>query len=168
MDNIQFYGSLKNNLNFTAEIIKQMLEQNFLTTQIRVQEGQKIEEQVFDWSNKTILIAEDEEVNFIYLKTALSKTNVNILRAHNGEEAVEMAKVNPLIELILMDIKMPKMNGLEATKAIKSFRGDIVIIAQTAFAMDEDRKNCETVGVDDFLSKPVRYKLLFDTLNKHL
>ena len=144
-----------------------MLERTFITTQPKVQEGQKIEEQVIDWSNRTILIAEDEEVNYIYLKTALSKTNVNILRAHDGEEAVEMTRVNPLIELILMDIKMPKMNGLEATKAIKSFRSDIVIVAQTAFAMDEDRKNCKAVGVDDFLSKPVRYKLLFEALSKH-
>jgi two-component system cell cycle response regulator DivK len=145
-----------------------MFERTFYTTQTKVQEGQKIEEQSFDWSDKTILIAEDEEVNFIYLKTALSKTNINIIRAYNGYDAVEIAKVNPLIELILMDIKMPKMNGLEATKAIKSFRSDIIIVAQTAFAMDEDRKNCETVGVDDFLSKPVRYKLLFETLSRHL
>jgi two-component system, cell cycle response regulator DivK len=145
-----------------------MLESNFFTTKTKVQEGQKIEEQSFDWSNKTIIIAEDEEVNYIYLKTALSKTNINILRAYNGQDAVEMSKVNPLVELILMDIKMPKMNGLEATKAIKSFRSDIKIVAQTAFAMDEDRKNCEAVGVDDFLSKPVRYKLLFETLSRHL
>jgi two-component system cell cycle response regulator DivK len=145
-----------------------MLESNFFTTKTKVQEGQKIEEHSFDWSNKTIIIAEDEEVNFIYLKTALSKTNINILRAYNGQDAVEMSKVNPLVELILMDIKMPKMNGLEATKAIKSFRSDIKIVAQTAFAMDEDRKNCEAVGVDDFLSKPVRYKLLFETLSRHL
>lgn len=146
-----------------------MQEITFTTTPKEVQVGQKkIEEQVIDWSNKTILIAEDEEVNYIYLTTALSKTNVNILRAFNGQEAVEIAKVNPLVELILMDIKMPKMNGLEATKAIKSFRSDVVIVAQTAFAMEEDRKNCQAVGVDDFLSKPVRYKLLFETLSKHL
>lgn len=144
-----------------------MFERTFFTTPTNVQEGQKIEEQSFDWSNRTIVIAEDEEVNFIYLKTALSKTNINIIRAYNGHDAVELAKVNPLVELILMDIKMPKMNGLEATKAIKSFRSDIIIVAQTAFAMDEDRKNCEAVGVDDFLSKPVRYKLLFETLNRH-
>jgi CheY-like chemotaxis protein len=144
-----------------------MPENNFFISERKVQEGSKIEDQTIDWSNRTIIVAEDEEVNFIYLKTALSKTNITILRAHNGEEAVEIARVNPLVELILMDIKMPKMNGLEATRAIKSFRKDIVIVAQTAFAMEEDRKNCQTVGVDDFLSKPVRYKLLFETLSKH-
>ena len=136
-------------------------------TTSQVRENQEHEENILDWSNKTILIAEDEDVNYIYLKTALSKTNANILRANNGEEAVEMVKVNPSINLILMDIKMPRMNGLEATKAIKSFRSDIIVVAQTAFAMEEDRQNCFSVGVNDFLSKPVRYKLLFDTLSKH-
>jgi two-component system, cell cycle response regulator DivK len=138
------------------------------TTTSQVRENQEHEENELDWSDKTILIAEDEDVNYIYLKTALSKTNATIIRANNGEEAVEMTKINPAINLILMDIKMPKMNGIEATKAIKSFRSEVIIIAQTAFAMDEDRQNCYSVGVNDFLSKPVRYKLLFDILAKHL
>ncbi len=127
-----------------------------------------MEEPGVDWSDKTIMIAEDEEVNFVYLQTALSTTNINIVRAKNGIEAVQLAKQNPLIQLILMDIKMPKMSGLEATRSIKQLRADIVIIAQTAFAMEEDRKNCSSVGVDDFLSKPVRFNLLFKTLEKHL
>ncbi len=120
-----------------------------------------------DWSDRTILIAEDEEVNFVYLQNALTVTKAKVLRAKNGEEAVKMTRINPEIDVILMDIKMPVMNGIEATRAIKSFRGDVTIIAQTAFAMDEDRRNCYAVGVDDFLSKPVRYKLLLDTIQKH-
>ncbi|MBN1118547.1 MAG: response regulator [Bacteroidales bacterium] len=121
-----------------------------------------------DWSDKKILIAEDEEVNFVYLQTALASTKINIVRAKNGEEAVEKAKIDPNIQLILMDIKMPKMNGLEATRAIKQFRNDVIIIAQTAFALEEDKRNCFSVGVDDFLSKPVRYKLLLEMLEKYL
>ncbi len=121
-----------------------------------------------DWSRKTILIAEDEEVNFIYLKTALSLTKINILRAKNGEEAVQLALDNGNIDLILMDIKMPVMNGLEATRAIKNQRSELIVIAQTAFALEEDKSNCFAVGVDDFMEKPVRYKLLFDTLEKYL
>jgi CheY-like chemotaxis protein len=122
----------------------------------------------FDWSNCTILIAEDEDTNFVYLETALIQTNVTIIRASNGKEAVELTKLNPSIDLILMDIKMPEMNGLEATRSIKSFRKDIPIIAQTAFAMDEDRRNCNAVGCDDFLAKPIRYKVLLDTLANYL
>ncbi len=122
----------------------------------------------YNWSQYTILIAEDEETNFIYLETALQKTNVTILRAKNGKEAVEITKINPQVDVILMDIKMPEMNGLEATRSIKSFRKDIPIIAQTAFAMEEDRRNCSAVGCDDFMPKPIRYKILLETLAKYL
>ncbi|MBN1598051.1 MAG: response regulator [Bacteroidales bacterium] len=122
----------------------------------------------YNWSDYTILIAEDENTNFVYLETALLKTNAKILHAKNGKEAVELTKVNPQIDLILMDIKMPVMNGLEATRSIKSFRKDIIIIAQTAFAMEEDRRNCIAVGCDDFLPKPIRYTFLIETLAKYL
>jgi CheY-like chemotaxis protein len=145
-----------------------MTNQTIASFVSNTEETNNMEEPTVDWSNKTIMIAEDEEVNFVYLQTALSMTNINIVRARNGLEAVEIAKVNPLIQLILMDIKMPKMNGLEATRSIKQFRSDVIIIAQTAFAMEEDKKNCFAVGVDDFLSKPVRFRLLFETLEKHL
>jgi two-component system cell cycle response regulator DivK len=121
-----------------------------------------------DWSNYTVLIAEDEETNFVYLHTALLKTKINVIRAKNGREAVDMSRINPSIDIILMDIKMPEMNGLEATKSIKSFRKDIPIIAQTAFAMDEDKRNCTSVGCDDFLSKPIRYKVLIEAMGKFL
>jgi len=122
----------------------------------------------YDWSQYTILIAEDEETNYIYLETALQRTNVGILRAKNGREAVEITRVNPQLNLILMDIKMPEMNGLEATRSIKSFRKEIIIIAQTAFAMEEDRRNCIAVGCNDFLPKPIRYKVLLETIAKYL
>ncbi len=122
----------------------------------------------YDWSQYTLLIAEDEETNFIYLETALVRTNIQIIRANNGKEAVEAAKLNPGIDLILMDVKMPEMNGLEATRSIKSFRKDIPVIAQTAFAMDEDKRNCTAVGCDDFLAKPIRYTVLLNTLAKYL
>ena len=125
------------------------------------------QEMEYDWSEYTLMVAEDEETNFIYLETALQRTKINIVRARNGKEAVEKARVSPNLDLILMDIKMPEMNGLEATRSIKSFRKDIIIIAQTAFAMDEDRRNCSAVGCDDFLAKPIRYKVLLDTLAKY-
>jgi CheY-like chemotaxis protein len=125
------------------------------------------EEPEYDWSEYTVMIAEDEETNFVYLETALQKTNINVIRAKNGREAVDLVRVTPQLNLILMDIKMPEMNGLEATRSIKSFRKDIIIIAQTAFAMDEDRRNCSAVGCDDFLPKPIRYKVLLETLAKY-
>jgi CheY-like chemotaxis protein len=147
-----------------TEANKHRMTKNQNQTAVRVNQS----EDDYDWSQYTILIAEDEETNFIYLETALVKTNVTIIRAKDGREAVESAKVNPSIDLILMDIKMPEMNGLEATRSIKSFRKDIPIIAQTAFAMDEDKRNCTAVGCDDFLAKPIRYTVLLDTLAKYL
>jgi two-component system, cell cycle response regulator DivK len=121
-----------------------------------------------NWSDYTVLIAEDEDTNYVYLQTALAKTKINVVRAKNGKEAVELVRTNPYIDAILMDIKMPEMNGLEATRSIKSFRKDIPVIAQTAFAMDEDRRNCEAIGCDDFLAKPIRYKVLIEALAKYL
>jgi two-component system, cell cycle response regulator DivK len=121
-----------------------------------------------NWSDYTVLVAEDEDTNFVYLQTALAKTNINVIRAKNGKEAVDTVRTNPYIDIILMDIKMPEMNGLEATRSIKSFRKDIPIIAQTAFAMDEDKRNCEAIGCDDFLAKPIRYKILIEALSKFL
>jgi two-component system cell cycle response regulator DivK len=147
-----------------TEVNKQIMSKNQHQTAVRVNQN----EEDFDWSQYTILIAEDEETNFVYLETALIRTKANIVRARNGKEAVEQVKVNPTIDIILMDIKMPEMNGLEATRSIKSFRKDVTIIAQTAFAMDEDKRNCTAVGCDDFLAKPIRYKVLLDTLAKYL
>lgn len=121
-----------------------------------------------DWSDHTFIIAEDEETNFIYIKAALARTKAKVLRAANGLEAIELTKLNPQVKVILMDIKMPVMNGIEATRAIKSFRKDVIIIAQTAFAMEEDKRNCLAVGCDDFLPKPVRYRVLLSAIAKYL
>mgnify|MGYP003565759481 CR=1 FL=1 len=129
---------------------------------------ENLTEEELDWSQYTVLIAEDEETNYVYLETALLKTNVTIIRAKDGKEAVDAVKLNPGIDLILMDIKMPQMNGIEDTRSIKSFRKDITVIAQTAFAMDEDKRNCAAVGCDDLLAKPIRYKVLLGTLSKYL
>ena len=121
-----------------------------------------------DWSKYTILIAEDENHNFLYLESLLELTKVNIIRAVNGKQCVEIVRKNKDIDIILMDVQMPVMNGIEATRTIKSFRKDITIIAQTAFALKENKENCEAVGTDDFLTKPVRSRILIDTILKHL
>ena len=88
-----------------------------------------------------VLIAEDGEVNFLFLKMVLTKLpdyNFIIHRAQNGQEAVEICKANDTIDLVLMDIKMPVMDGYEATSQIKKLRPDLPIIAQTAYSTDED------------------------------
>jgi CheY-like chemotaxis protein len=121
----------------------------------------------FKWSNKTILIAEDEDSNYRFLEMVLNKTKANILWAKDGEEAVQIAKdSNP--DLILMDIKMPVMDGLEATRLIKETHPEIPIIAQTAFAMENDERMSLEAGCNAYLSKPIKPAKLLDVLSTFL
>jgi PAS domain S-box-containing protein len=121
-----------------------------------------------DWSGKTILIAEDEEVNHIYLSEVLLGTNVNVLSAKNGLEAVDIARKDRDIDIILMDIKMPELNGYEATKIIKQIRPTLPIIAQTAYAMAGDREIALSEGCDDYISKPVKKDKLLSIIQKYI
>lgn len=102
----------------------------------------------------TILIAEDELLNVLYIKRILSNSGYNILYAQNGAEAVRMVKEHPSINLVLMDIKMPVMDGLEATRQIRLFDQQLPIIAVTAYAANDDRHDCIAAGCTDYLSKP--------------
>ena len=104
-----------------------------------------------------ILIVEDEEINFLYLETILKAdtNNYKILHAWNGEEAWQMFLDNPEIDLIFMDIKMPLMNGIEATEKIREINPDIPVIAQTAYSTPEEKKKAIAAGCDDFISKPI-------------
>jgi len=120
----------------------------------------------FNWSNKKILIAEDEDSNFRFLEMVLMRTSVKIFWAHDGIEAIKLAKLhNP--DLILMDIKMPNMDGLEATREIKKFLPDVHIIAQTAFATENDEKLSFEAGCSDYLSKPIRAKKIIEVVSKY-
>ena len=120
-----------------------------------------------EWPEKTILIAEDEESNYIYFKMLLSRTKANILHADTGKKAVEICLKNK-VDLILMDIKMPEMDGFEATKIIKKENTDIPIIALTAFAMENDEKISLKAGCNAYISKPVNESKLLMLLNKFL
>jgi CheY-like chemotaxis protein len=122
----------------------------------------------YDWSNKSILIADDELHNYIILEKAMKKTNIKIFHAENGEEAVKIFKENPYIDVILMDIRMPEMGGLEATKYIRSVNRNIPIIAFTAFALSDDEAIALEFGCDDYISKPVRPDFLLKKINEHL
>lgn len=114
-----------------------------------------------------ILIAEDDESNRFYLEKILTKINVKVLSATDGIEAMEQCRAHPEISLVLMDLKMPVMDGFEATHEIKIFRKDLPIIALTAFAMSGDKKRALEAGCNDYLSKPVTRAVLFDKLKKY-
>jgi CheY-like chemotaxis protein len=121
-----------------------------------------------NFEGRTILIAEDEDNNFIYLQEVLSLTKVNIIRALTGFQAVNIMKNQPEISLILMDIKMPEMNGYQATSIIKEMKPAIPIIIQTAYAMAEDIIKGKNAGCDDYLVKPINPELLIGTLRHYL
>lgn len=115
-----------------------------------------------------ILIAEDEEVNYFYLKESLRNTGIEIIRAKNGIEAINLSESDAKINLILMDIKMPEVNGIDATRYISHTRPDLPIIAITAYAMESDRKLCLDAGCIDYISKPVMRDKLIQMLDKYL
>jgi len=119
------------------------------------------------WPGKTILIAEDENSNFAYFKMLLSKTKANILHAITGNEAIELTN-NQSVDVVLMDIKMPEMDGLEATRIIKSKNKNLPIIATTAFAMEDDDKTCLEAGCDTYISKPINEEKLLETIGRFL
>jgi two-component system, sensor histidine kinase and response regulator len=113
-----------------------------------------------------ILIAEDDNYNYFFIETLLKKES-KTLRAFNGQEAVDLCKMHPDIDLILMDIRMPVMNGLEATHIIKTFRHDLPIIAVTAYAQSNDELKIRKAGCDDYISKPIKKAELLSLVQKH-
>ena len=115
---------------------------------------------------KRILVAEDNDSNFILMSYILKK-NYQYERAKNGQEAVDMIEAGGF-DIVLMDVKMPLMDGLEATKIIKEKHPDLPIIALTANAFDSDRQLALSAGCDDFLSKPVSGEVCLKTIKKYL
>ncbi len=119
-------------------------------------------------SDMTILIAEDDEMSFEYLKVVFELEAVHLIRTINGEDTVNMVREHPDISLVLMDVKMPGMNGLEATRQIRLFNKSIPIIAQTAYALTGDREKAIEAGCNDYITKPIRRDELIDLIQKYL
>ena len=122
----------------------------------------------YSWSGKTILVVEDNENSNIYFEAALRKTKASLIWAKNGLDAVEMVKNDNKVDLILMDINMPKLDGIEATRIIKNLYPEIIIVVQTAFILSGEERMCQDAGCDEFITKPIRLKYLLDTLNRYL
>jgi CheY-like chemotaxis protein len=118
-----------------------------------------------------ILIAEDEEINYLYLETVLNsieKIKCKLIHAKNGKEAVEICLREQNLSLVLMDIKMPIMNGFEATEKIKTIYPKLPIIAQTAYSTEAEKDLAIKHGCDDFISKPIQKQNLFRLIDKYL
>ena len=127
-----------------------------------------MENDSYSFEGVTVLVAEDEQYNFVFLREILSEMNVNIIRANNGLHAVKLCEEHPEIDLVLMDIRMPVMDGYEASQKIKEFRPDLPIIAQTAYAMESDKKKALNAGCDDYVAKPIRKSSLITKILDNL
>ncbi len=121
-----------------------------------------------DWTGKKILIVEDVETNMLFFKAALSRTGATLLWAMDGFESIAMCQEDPDINLILMDLRMPNLDGFQATEAIKSFRPDLPVIAQTTYTEDIDTERLYEAGCDDYLPKPIRFEDLLNSIGKLL
>lgn len=118
------------------------------------------------YPGKTVLIVEDEEANFKLLEVMLRKTGVKIKRAFNGKQAVDYVTDGSPVDLVLMDVRMPIMNGYEATEMIKKYDPSIPVIIQTAFAFSNDKEKGFGSGCDEYLSKPIKASDLYVLLDK--
>jgi hypothetical protein len=145
----------------------------FIIPDVREEEQEKEEaardrESEAAGGGKTILIVEDDLINQKYLEKILTREDIRLLDAKTGEKAIEIVRKNPSIDLILMDIRLPGMNGYETTKAIMVIRPDLPVIAQTAYAMEDDYSRSLAMGCDDYISKPIDKNVLFEKLNNYL
>jgi CheY-like chemotaxis protein len=115
-----------------------------------------------------ILVAEDDDPSRILISMVLKKFGREIIYTRTGQETVEACRTSPDIELVLMDIQMPEMNGYEATREIRKFNRDIIIIAQTAYALTGDREKALDAGCNDYISKPIDKNKLGAMISKYL
>gem|GEM_PF-479819 len=148
----------------------------YFTIQDKSDEKQKFHEKKLKAQSKAdfktkalkILVAEDDETSKAHLSIVLKNIASEIIYAHNGIEAVELCRQHQDIDLVLMDIKMPELNGYDATREIRKFNKDIVIIAQTAYALSGDNEKAIEAGCNDYISKPLNKEELVVLIQKNL
>jgi PAS domain S-box-containing protein len=132
------------------------------------QSHQEISEKDFKPKHGKILIVEDDFLSAQYLSLIFIKAGIEVLVAENGELAIKIVNNYPDIDMILMDMRMPVMDGIEATKQIKKIKPNMPIIAQTAYAFTEEKEKILSAGCDDYLSKPIEIKKIMTLINKYL
>jgi two-component system, cell cycle response regulator DivK len=119
------------------------------------------------WDKYTVLIAEDEDINFFLLSEYLEPTRIRVLRAKNGAEVLEIcSREEP--HVILMDIKMPVMNGYEATSKLRETMPDVPVLAQTAYTMPDDIERLKKIKFQEILAKPINEQELLFALKKYI
>ena len=113
-------------------------------------------------------MVEDVETNLLFIQAAISKTGINIIWAKDGMEAIEKVQTEPSINIVLMDLRMPKLDGFKATEVIKNIRNELPVIAQTTYTEASDKDRVFDAGCDAYLAKPIRLDALLETLQKFI
>jgi CheY-like chemotaxis protein len=130
--------------------------------------GTMEERPVYSWKSKNILVVEDDESSALLLETYLKETGASISFTTLGNKAVDYVRQHPETDLVLMDINLPDKDGFTATREIKSFASNVVVIAQTAYAFSTDQQEAIKAGCDAYLTKPLNMSLLLDKMNGYL
>ena len=118
----------------------------------------------FDFSNKVVLVVEDNEISYKLIHAVLTQVKTNVVRASNGKEAIEACSSGKHFDLVLMDMQMPEVDGLEATRYFKKICPELPILATTANTYDENARACKEAGCDGFLTKPLQFRKMFEMM----
>jgi CheY-like chemotaxis protein len=130
--------------------------------------NQKLTASERNWGDKTILIVEDDQINYQLLEVVLKRTGVNLLHAVTGKDAVRFCEDQQQIDLVLMDVQLPEMNGFEAIKLIRQSHPDIPIIVQTANSMNEEKNRADEAGCQGFMTKPISLNKFMSEVDKFM
>ncbi|NOR33444.1 MAG: response regulator [Bacteroidales bacterium] len=118
----------------------------------------------FDFSDKVVLVVEDNQISFKLIHAVLTQVKANVVHAINGMKAIEACTSDAHFDLVLMDMQMPEVDGLEATRRIKQIRPDLPIVATTANIYHENALACKEAGCDGFLTKPLQFRKMFELM----
>jgi CheY-like chemotaxis protein len=151
---------------FTLPYFETEEQKNKTSSKKKVVEKNK--NKVFDWRNKTILIAEDEHNNFIFLSEIIKRTGAKVIEAKNGLQALSAVEKYSEINLVLMDLLMPELDGYAATRKIKILRPGLPVIAQTAYTMMKEKEKSLESGCDGYISKPYDPPELLELINNFI
>lgn len=122
----------------------------------------------YNWEGKTIVVVEDVDFNFILIKKQLKKTMANITWLKNGQDSIDYIKENKPVDIILMDVRMPVIDGIEATKVIKILKPKVPVIMQTACVIGSDYQDIKDSGCEDYIFKPIIADELLEKVNKYI
>jgi PAS domain S-box-containing protein len=141
----------------------------YIPVRFKFEPEQKEEKkQTYNWKNKKILVADDIDSNYVYLKAAIKHTSAEVIWAKTGIEAVELVRNNPDINIVLMDVVMPEMDGYEATKLIKLHNNHLPVVCQTAYPNNDNNQIAIDCGFDSFMAKPIKIDGMLQIIDKFI